>query len=129
MGIEVIRQIDYVILLCENLDASRCFYRDVMKFPIEEDHPTWVNFRVGPGALILRPRGPWLGWNDGPNVPGSACVQLAFRVASGGVAKCYAELLEKKVEILEPPKDQEFGHRTLFFRDPEGNVMEIYTEI
>jgi len=25
--------------------------------------------------------------------------------------------------------DQPFGHRTLFFRDPDGNVLEIYAEI
>ena len=100
-----------------------------MKFQIEEDHPTWIKFRAGSGALTLRPRGPWLGWNDGPNVPGSASVQLAFRVAAGDVDACHAELLENEVEIVEPPKDQKFGHRTLFFRDPEGNVMEIYAEI
>ena len=129
MGMDLIRGVDYVILLCEKLAESCLFYRDVMRFPIEEDHPTWIKFRVGSTALTLRPRGPWLGWDDGPNVPGSACVQLAFRVAPGDVANCHAELLEKGVEILEPPKDQEFGHRTLFFRDPEGNVIEIYAEI
>ena len=98
MGVDVIRQIDYVILLCEHLGTSRCFYRDVMKFAIEEDQPTWVKFRVGSGALTLRLRGPWLGWNDGPSAPGSASIQLAFRVAPGDVATCYAELLEKEVE-------------------------------
>ena len=79
--------------------------------------------------MTLRPRGPWLGWNDGLNVPGSACVQLAFHVAAGDAAKCYAELLEKEVDIIEPPKDQEFGHRTVFFRDPEGNIIEIFAEL
>jgi catechol 2,3-dioxygenase-like lactoylglutathione lyase family enzyme len=45
------------------------------------------------------------------------------------VAKCCAELLEKEVDIIEPPKDQEFGHRTVFFRDPEGNIIEIFAEL
>jgi glyoxylase I family protein len=126
---DLIRQVDYVIVLCEKLAESRRFYRDVMRFPIEEDHPAWIKFRVGSTALTLRPRGPWLGWDDGLKAPGSACVQLAFRVAPDDVANCHAELLEKGIEILEPPKDQEFGHRTLFFRDPEGNIIEIYAEI
>ena len=42
---------------------------------------------------------------------------------------CHQELLDKKMEILEPPRDQDYGHRTLFFRDPEGNILEIYAEI
>jgi catechol 2,3-dioxygenase-like lactoylglutathione lyase family enzyme len=25
--------------------------------------------------------------------------------------------------------DQPFGHRTVFFRDPDGNILEIYAEI
>lgn len=25
--------------------------------------------------------------------------------------------------------DHPFGHRTIFFRDPDGNVLEIYAEI
>jgi catechol 2,3-dioxygenase-like lactoylglutathione lyase family enzyme len=28
-----------------------------------------------------------------------------------------------------PPTDQPWGHRTLFFRDPDGNVLEIYADI
>ena len=45
------------------------------------------------------------------------------------VAKC-AELLESRgVEMVLPVTDHPFGHRTVFFRDPDGNVLEIYAEI
>jgi catechol 2,3-dioxygenase-like lactoylglutathione lyase family enzyme len=30
---------------------------------------------------------------------------------------------------MMPPTDQPWGHRTLFVRDPDGNVVEIYAEI
>jgi len=33
------------------------------------------------------------------------------------------------VDLLEPPTNQPFGHRTLFFRDPDGNLLEVYAEI
>jgi lactoylglutathione lyase len=56
-------------------------------------------------------------------------VQLAFRVAPPEVERWYAELLEKKVEILELPRDRDYGHRTLFFKDPDGNILEIYADI
>ena len=128
-GLSAIRQIDYVILLCEDMAASRSFYRDVMGFPLEEDHEDWAKFRVGSGFLTLRPRGLWLAWDDGSSGPGAASVQLAFQVAPKAVSECHAELVRRGVEIVEPPKDQDFGHRTLFFRDPDSNVLEIYAEI
>jgi catechol 2,3-dioxygenase-like lactoylglutathione lyase family enzyme len=129
MGINSIREIDYVILLCEDMEGSRTFYRDVMRFSLEEDQKDWVRFRVGSGFLTLRPRGQWLGWHDGAAVAGSASVQLAFRVTPQEVDACHVELVQKGVEILDPPQDQAFAHRTLFFRDPEGNVLEIYAEM
>jgi glyoxylase I family protein len=34
------------------------------------------------------------------------------------------------VPILSPPKElAAWRHRTLFFRDPEGNIVELYAEI
>jgi glyoxylase I family protein len=128
-GLKAIRNIDYVILLCGDMDASRKFYFDVMGFQLLEDQPDWVKFRVGSSILTLRPRGPWLTWHDGTKPPGSAAIQLAFLVEPAQVDECHADLLDKDVEILDPPRDQDFGHRTLFFRDPDDNIIEIYAEI
>ena len=60
--------------------GTRAFYKDVMGFPIDLDLDNWVSFRVGATLLTLRPRSPGLAWDDGPTAPGSAAVQLAFRV-------------------------------------------------
>lgn len=129
MSIKEIRNFDYAILLCRNLKETRAFYKDVMGFPIERDLENWVSFRIGATLLTLRPRGPWLAWDDGPAAPGSAAIQLAFRVPPQAVDACHAELLAKGVTIVREPTDlPEWRHRTLFFRDPEGNVIEIYAE-
>lgn len=115
----------YVILLCEDLAAMKAFYHEVLGFPIERNWENWVELRAGAVLLTLRGRGrPY----DGPGAPGAG-VQLAFRVPPQEVDECYAELLEKQVEILEPPRDWDYGHRTLFFKDPAGNILEIYAEI
>ncbi len=129
MSLGGIGNLDYTILLCGKMAETRAFYRDVMGFPIETDLPNWVSFRVGAALLTLRPRGPWAAWDDGASVPGSAAVQLAFRVAPPAVDACHAELVAKGVPILRGPTDQPtWRHRTLFFRDPEDNVIEIYAE-
>ena len=122
-----IRHLDYVVLLCDDLVRMKQFYHEVMGFPINLDSENWIELRVGSVILALRGRTrPY----DGPSFqPHSAAVQLAFRVAPREVDTCYAELCEHAVEILEPPISKDFGHRTLFFKDPEGNVLEIYAEI
>jgi len=130
MSLGSIGNLDYVVLLCRDIAGTRTFYRDTMKFPLETDTPNWVSFRVGSSLLALRPRGPFMTWDDGAAVEGSAAVQLAFRVPPPMIATCHHELVAKGVPILSPPRDlPSWRHRTLFFRDPEGNVIELYAEV
>lgn len=125
-----IHNLDYIILLCERLAETRAFYLETLQLPLEMDHLSWVSFRVGSGLLTLRPRGQGLAWDDGPAIGGSASVQLAFRVPPPAIDDWHAALVAKGVPILSPPKDlPAWRHRTLFFRDPEGNIIELYAEI
>jgi catechol 2,3-dioxygenase-like lactoylglutathione lyase family enzyme len=129
MSLKDIHNLDYTILLCSRVNETRAFYKDVMGFPIELDLENWVSFRVGATLLTLRPRGPCLTWDDGPAVSGSAAIQLAFRVPPPAIDACHAELVAKGVPIIREPTDlPAWRHRTLFFRDPEDNVIEIYAE-
>jgi lactoylglutathione lyase len=118
--------LNYVILLCEDLVQMKAFYQEVLGFPIARDWGDWIELCAGRVLLTLRRRGrPY----DGPTAYGSAGVQLAFRVEREEMNACYTELLLKQVEILEPPRDWDYDHRTLFFKDPDGNILEIYAEI
>ncbi len=129
MNLGGIVNLDYTVLLCRRLAETRAFYRDVMGFPIETDREKWVSFRIGASLLTLRPRGVWSVGDDGPVHAGSACVQLAFRVPPPAVDACHAALIAKGVTILRGPTDlPDWRHRTLFFRDPEENIIEIYAE-
>ena len=120
--------LNYVVLLCEDITAMKAFYHEVLGFPIERDWEDWIEMRLGTVLLTLRERGrPYDG--QAPRGGAGAGVQLAFRVAAHEVDEWHAELLRKQVEILEPPRDRDYGHRTLFFKDPEGNILEIYADI
>ncbi|MFL5732808.1 MAG: VOC family protein [Chloroflexia bacterium] len=130
--LKAIRNLDYVVLLCEDVDAMTRFYNDTLGFPIYRAWEGWVEMRAGATLLTLRKRGrPY----DGPSAPGSAGVQLAFRVAPGEVDACHAELLAKGANIVQEPHsyrygdNDEYGHRTIFFKDPEGNILEIYADL
>jgi catechol 2,3-dioxygenase-like lactoylglutathione lyase family enzyme len=129
MPAAAIGNLDYVILLCGRMVETRAFYLETMRLKLEQDRANWVSFRVGSGLLTLRPRGQSLAGDDGPASAGSAAVQLAFRVPPPAIDDWHAELVAKGVVILSPPKDlPSWRHRTLFFRDPEGTIIELYAE-
>lgn len=127
-GLAAIRSMDYVILLCDDLAGMRRFYAETFGFVIEDEVPgEWVGFRVGTLFLGLRPRG--RGY-DGPPAPeGAASVQISFRAPPADVDAAHDDLKRKGVDIIEGPTDQHWPHRTLFLRDPEHNVIEIFADI
>ncbi len=128
MSLGQIANLDYTVLLCDHLPETRAFYSDMMGFTIEIDKENWVSFRVGATLLTLRPRTQWI-CDDGVLPAGSAAVQLAFRVSLPAVDECHAELVRHGVPIIRTPTDlPDWRHRTLFFRDPENNIIEIYAE-
>ncbi len=125
--LRAIRNIDYSILLCQDMESMRHFYQDVLGFPLSSDGDEWIDFRVGASRLSLRTRG--RRYDGAPPEEGTVSVQLAFRVAPAQVESCFTELQQKGAIIIEPPTDQPWGHRTLFFKDPEGYLLEIYAEL
>ena len=106
----------------------RRFYNDILGFPLlRELSPGWIEYRVGGNTLALaRPR---LTAADVPTPNGSASLQLAFKVSAAEVDQCADELVRQGVDLLSPPTDQIFGRRTLFFRDPDGNLLEMFADI
>jgi catechol 2,3-dioxygenase-like lactoylglutathione lyase family enzyme len=123
-----IRAVDYTVIFVRDLAAMRAFYENVLRFPLERElSPRWFEYRVGSNILALAIAG--MTPDDAPIPKGSAALQLAFRVPPPDVDRCAAELERQGVAILRPPTNHAFGHRTLFFRDPDGNVLEIYAEI
>lgn len=123
-----IRSLDYTVIYARQMAAMREFYEDVMRFPLHRElSPRWIEYRVGSTILALATAG---GRFDDPAPPvGALSLQLAFRVAPHEVALCAETLASRGVAIVSSPTDHAFGHRTLFFRDPDGNVLEIYAEI
>ena len=123
-----IRAIDYTVILVRDMAAMRRFYEGVLRFPLTRELSAgWIEYQIGGNTLALSRPGRTA--KDAPTPAGSASLQLAFKVAVDDVDRCAEELVRHGVDLLEPPTNQPFGHRTLFFRDPDGNLLEVYAEI
>ncbi|GIT29963.1 MAG: hypothetical protein Ct9H300mP1_20090 [Planctomycetaceae bacterium] len=125
--LQSVSSLSYSIVLCDDIERMKTFYRNLLPFPVTTETDTSLAFYAG-GVLLglrLRERG-YDGHGGGAESPG---VQLAFLVAPDEVETCHQQLVEQGVPILEPPTDQPRGHRTVYFSDPEGNVLEVYAEV
>ncbi|MET4256967.1 catechol 2,3-dioxygenase-like lactoylglutathione lyase family enzyme [Bradyrhizobium sp. S3.12.5] len=123
-----IRAIDYTVIFVRDMAAMRRFYEGVLALSLlRELSPNWIEYGLGSNTLALAR--PSRTAADPPTPTGSASLQLAFRVSAAEVDACADELVRQGVALLSPPTNQPLGHRTLFFRDPDGNLLEIYAEI
>jgi len=115
-------------MFVRDMAAMRRFYEDILGFLLlRELSPGWIEYRVGDNTLALAR--PSLTAADVPTPDGSASLQLAFKVSAPEVDQCADELVRQGVNLLSLPTDQVFGHRTLFFRDPDGNLLEVFADI
>ena len=125
---QAIRAVDYTVIFVRDMAAMRRFYQEVLGFVVARElSPGWIEYQLGVNTLALAR--PSRTAADPPMPRGSAALQLAFKVPAPDVDRCAEELRAKGIDLLEPPTDQRFGHRTLFFRDPDGNLLEIYGEL
>lgn len=117
-------------LLVANFRDCFRFYRDVLGFQpgfgTEDD--TYADFVVGETNISLFDKhemSQTVGTLEIPIRPEAQDhVCLTFGVES--VDAFYQTLLDKGVTVLVPPTDHpDWGIRTVHFRDPDGNLIEV----
>lgn len=60
--LKTIRNLDYVVLLCNDLALMKSFYQSTMGFSIYLETDSWIEMQVGSVLLTLSKRGrPYVG--------------------------------------------------------------------
>lgn len=123
-GAVAIRRIGQVAITVRDVDRARTFYRDVLELDHLFDAPPKMSFLDCGGVRLL------LGEPEAPAEESAASI-LYLDVPD--IRSAHATLVSRSVRFdAAPHKVADLGDRELwlaFFRDSEGNVMALMSEI
>jgi len=132
-GVEMMKLtgIGHVLLRVADQEASKRFYRDVLGFRIAEEDPEHGGVFMTLGESfhtldIAQHASP--GNAARPHRSQIGLAHIAFQVGSyAALREAYAHLIENGVEIMRAINH--VNQRSIYFADPDGNVLEIYYEL
>jgi len=134
-------KISAVRLLVGDFPATFKFWRDVMQFPAlfgEEPGdatpaPTYAYFSAGEGevGVELFARDTFAAAiGEATPVPAPTGRQMALSVKTDDVDAAYADMVARGATAVAGPQDHaDWGARTAYIADPEGNLIELYSSL
>ena len=113
------------VLYAEDLDAAERFYRDAVGLQVIRRGDQAVVFRCGDGVLLVfDPRKSRAAGREVPSHGALGAGHIAFTAKPEDLSAWRKQLHEAGVSI-EQEMDWEEGGRSIYFRDPAGNVVEL----
>lgn len=108
-------------LQARDLDDMERFYADAVGLRVltREDDRIWLD--VGGNARL----GLWAPGEKEYGDEGGVHVHFAFRATPGGLDGLRDRLVTAGTEVRGPEQHQG-GDRSMYFEDPEGNVVEVW---
>lgn len=118
----------HACVITEDVAGMRDFYTRVLAMEPTRAHDDYVEFDTSRGALSLYARE-----KLEPHAPGATSarsnrsVMLEFEVDD--VDAEYQRLRALPIVWVKPPGTQPWGNRSIYFRDPDGNLVNLYTRV
>jgi catechol 2,3-dioxygenase-like lactoylglutathione lyase family enzyme len=121
-------------LLVRDFAACFRFYRDVLGFEpaFGSEDDVYADLKTGEVTIALFSRALMAEGVGTTALPDDAVAQdkVALVFAVDNVDATCEELLAKGIELATKPQDRpDWMIRTAHFRDPDGNLLEIYTDL
>jgi catechol 2,3-dioxygenase-like lactoylglutathione lyase family enzyme len=120
------------VLYVDDLDRAAAFYETIMGLPVLHADKRMRAYDVaGRGTLLLFVRGGTLEPVETPGgtIPphdGSGPLHVAFAIERADLSEWEAHLADHAV-VVESGTDWPRGGRSIYFRDPDGHLLELAT--
>ena len=123
--------VGYVVLFVDDLDLLIEFYAKKVGFPVRLRAEGYAEFAVEGAkfALLARSRMTEILGKEHTASPAPNAHQSAITMLVDDVDRTFRELSSRGVPFLGSPADRPWGQRSVFFRDPEGHLIEIATNL
>jgi len=118
----------HACIVTDDVAGLRAFYERVLGVAATRTHDDYVEFATRGGALSLYSRAKLEPYAPGATTPGSnRAVMLEFEVSD--VDAEYARLRDSVRDWVKTPSTQPWGNRSIYLRDPDGNLVNLYTRV
>ena len=119
------------VLFVQDLARSRDFYERILGAPFMHGDDNSAAFEMGPDALLLIDHAAADDLLSPADVDRAAATtaRSVLVAAVPDVDAAYEELRAQGVEFIRTPEDRFWGKRCAHFKDPDGNVWEIHTDL
>jgi catechol 2,3-dioxygenase-like lactoylglutathione lyase family enzyme len=113
-------------LITKDVGGLAAFYVQVLQIEPHKASESYVEFRTSAGVLALFAADAQESYIPGAATPGqNRSSILEFRV--GNVDEEYARLHNLVKTWVKGPTTQPWGTRSIYFRDPDGNLVDFFT--
>lgn len=124
-----ISQLDHLVLTVSDLDRTCAFYSEVLGMEIQTSDTNRTSLHFGTAKINLHKFGAEFAPHALRPTPGSADICLLTRTP---IEKVMEHLVHHQVDIIEGPVKRTGAAGTLlsvYFRDPDGNLLEVANTI
>jgi uncharacterized protein len=122
-------RVSAITLGVRDLAAAKRFYAEGLGWPLEQDYPHWVSFKMDDGSTMLGLY-PWesLAGDAGvaPDGTGFRSVTLSYLVRSEErVAEVLAEAERAGATVIKPAERSQWGGASGHFADLDGFLWKV----
>jgi catechol 2,3-dioxygenase-like lactoylglutathione lyase family enzyme len=115
-------------LITNDIRVLTAFYSEILGMEPHKEGDNYAEFRTGTGVLALFAAEAQEKYIPGSAKPGqNKSAILEFRVAN--VDQEYTRLQKSVKAWVKGPTTQPWGTRSIYFRDPDGNLVDFFAPI